>query len=544
MLNTRRQQILRLLLSAEGALAAAEIARLLECPIRAVRHDLETLAGWVTRYGAWLVGTAGVGYRLEGDRQRVREALDSLSRSKVPVYEYVLSPRERVRRFLLHLLGAEGITPLHLLAELTGVGKSTAHGDLPAVETWAGARGLALERSHAGVRLKGPESAWRQAMADLILELADEGQLAMLMDGHPEAESLQVLLQPMLPHLDWLAIGAVVKEARVPELGVYLGVMVSRLLSGHTVIFSPERLEQARERPEWRRAQALAAALENACQVRLPSTELAELATLLADAREGADGDATAPLSEDDLAVAKAVAGLVQSRLGVALTQDQEFVLGLALHLRRVRHRLGRALVTDHPLLDEVRVKFAAASRVAEEVTRVLEKDWHFEVSPAEAGYVAIHIAAALERAKLRHRGPRVLLVCGSGVGTAQLLVTRLQSTIPEVRVGRTTSAFGVRDALAAEQFDLVISTCQVGLAELPVVRVSPLLTDGDLVRIRRALDALNAHAARGRQAVLKELLTQDTIALDVEAQDWEAAVRAAGALLVRAGRVEERYIE
>jgi len=43
---------------------------------------------------------------------------------------------------------------------------------------------------------------------------------------------------------------------------------------------------------------------------------------------------------------------------------------------------------------------------------------------------------------------------------------------------------------------------------------------------------------------MLQDVLTEDVIALDVEAKDWEEAVRASGRLLVRKGVVEERYVE
>lgn len=42
----------------------------------------------------------------------------------------------------------------------------------------------------------------------------------------------------------------------------------------------------------------------------------------------------------------------------------------------------------------------------------------------------------------------------------------------------------------------------------------------------------------------IKELLTADRIAVDVQASDWEEAVRAVGRLLVDTGATEERYID
>ncbi|OTA40933.1 MAG: hypothetical protein A6D92_11705 [Symbiobacterium thermophilum] len=69
-----------------------------------------------------------------------------------------------------------------------------------------------------------------------------------------------------------------------------------------------------------------------------------------------------------------------------------------------------------------------------------------------EIGYLAIHIAAALEREKLRRRTvPRALIVCSSGVGTSALLVTRIRSLLPEIQPGRVVSAFRVREVLAED---------------------------------------------------------------------------------------------
>jgi len=543
MLNDRRQRVLRLLLSTREDVSAAEIGQTLACPARSIRYDLSAIGQWVERHGASMVGTAGIGYRLEGDLGRVREECDRLAQSEVPVYEYVLSPRERVRRMLLLLLGEERPRSLQSLADRLGVAKSTVHTDLDTLQGWVAARGLILERNHGGLRLLGAEVIRRQAMADLVAELADEGQLATLLDGAPEAHALLALLRPMLPEVDWVALGAVAREAGSPDLAVYLSVMVSRLATGHALSLTPDHIARVAATPEWQRARVVADRVEEACRIRIPPEEVANLAVVLEGARTGAE-DLTA-LPEASLGMARALAGLVQTHLGMPLAQDPEFVMGLALHLKPVQHRLQRGLAVENPLLDEVCAKYPMALRVAQDVAAVLEAAWHTLVPPAEVGYVAIHIAAAIERAKLREpRGLRALLVCGTGVGTAQLLATRLRGLVPEVQVGRVTSALRVRDVMAAEQFDVVITTVQLAPCPLPVVRVSPLLTEGDVGRLRRILNDMQNRSGRGRPPVLKDVLTRDRIALDCQAATWEEAVRRAGGLLTATGAVEERYVE
>src|SRR4051812_39823517 len=130
MLTDRRQRVLRLMLSVERPLTAAEIGRQVDCPAHSVRYDLEAIGQWVIRLGGQLISLAGVGYHLEGDLDRLRWALDQFTQTSV--HEYVLSPRERVRRVLLHLLADSDHHPLQTFADQLRVGKSTVHADLAA----------------------------------------------------------------------------------------------------------------------------------------------------------------------------------------------------------------------------------------------------------------------------------------------------------------------------------------------------------------------------------------------------------------------------
>nr|WP_280953680.1 PTS sugar transporter subunit IIA [Symbiobacterium terraclitae] len=537
--------MLRLLLAASGPLPATEIGRLLGYPARSVRYDLEALSDWVAAHGVQLVSTAGVGYQLEGETGRLREYLDRFVAAEAPPGEYIPSPRERVRRLLLMLLSDEAPRRLGDLADRLGVGKSTVHADLAAAESWASRRGLALVRGHAGICLQGTEGHWRQAIADLVGELADEAQLALLLEDHPDSEPLQALLRPLLPHVAWGPLGDLMREFGAPELSVHVAVMISRLYAGHTLSFSPGHISRGASSPCARQAQAICQALQERFAIRIPHTELAALALQLEAARAVEAVPETGIATREDLELAEQMAILVETRLGIALRQDREFLMGLALHLGPIALRLRRGEVVENPLLDEVRAKYPAACLAAQDVGRALSAIWGLKVPDPEVGYLAIHIAAAMEREKLRRRPPpRALLVCSSGVGTSSLLLTRLRSLLPEIQPGRVVSAFRMREVLAEDPHDLVIATCQVPPCGLPVVRVSPLLGEDDVVRVRRTAQTLQSEAWRGRQPVLRDLLTAETVALDVEAQTWEEAIRAGGALLVNAGLAEPRYVE
>lgn len=544
MLNDRRQRLLHLLLMASGPLSAAELGRLLGYPARSVRYDLEAIADWVKGYDARLVARAGVGYYLEGDLQKVREALSRLPLADTPPYEYVLTPRERVRRILLLLLGPGGPHRLRDLAARLGVGRSTVYTDLAGVEAWLRKRGLELVRA-PGIRVEGSETAWRRAMTDLVMEELDEGQLAMLLEGRPEAAALQSLLRPLLPQVDWPALGAVLRDAGPPELVVYLTVMLSRVAAGHTLPPDPQLVERVRGTWSWQRAHLVCSELEKRFGLPLSATERAQVAVMVQATHRAPVPATEADLSDSERRLVRRLASLVQTRTGVPVTQDPDFLLNLALHLRPIRQLLGLSQRPVNPFLDEIRSSYAPAYRVAEEMARILEVEWGLPIPVEEVGFLALHVAAAIERARLQQRTlPRAVVVCGAGLGTSQLLLARLRAAFPGLMVNRVVSALQLGQVLAEEPCDLVITTCRLLPCDLPVVQVSPFLTEDDIARIRRTLAQLSASRSRGQAPALLDLLTPATVAVDAVARTWEEAVAAAGSLLVKAGLAEGRYVE
>ncbi len=544
MLNQRRLRLLQLLLAAERPLSAAEIGRLLGCPKHSVRYDMEALAGWVTRYGCSVSATPGAGYALTGDREAVRRAVEELVTAERVPYEYALSPKERVRRILLELFRENANCTMRELADALCVSRSTVHTDLDAVADWAEKRGLQLHRNQSGLRLTGPEMNFRLAMVDLIADLVDEGRIPMLLEDVEETDALRALLQPLVPAEFWFDVGEIVRSHQVPELAPQLAVMVSRLSAGHTLtedeLSGPPLSEALMEK-----ARTLARAFEERFGLQVPPAEVMGIGRLMQSFLVPRDASGSLDIAEESYALARCLTMMIQARLGVSLIDDAEFVRGLAMHLQPVRYRLRWGLAQDNPLLAEIKEQYPVAYRAADDVAKVLNATWNVEIPESEIGYIAIHIAAALERARSNAAQPlRALLVCGVGVGSSRLLKTRLSTGFPGLEIGQVTSSYHFRDIIRREQFDLVISTCALPESHLPVVQVSPLLNDQDQERLRQVIEEIRQSLFRSRNPVLFEVLPLHRIALDVEARDWREAIRKAGELLVRDGCVTERYVD
>ena len=169
---------------------------------------------------------------------------------------------------------------------------------------------------------------------------------------------------------------------------------------------------------------------------------------------------------------------------------------------------------------------------------------------------------------------------CGTGIGTAKLLSSRLQLVF-DVNIVDTVAYHQVKDILKEKNVDLIVSTVPIQYEGIKTIEVNPLLTEKDIELLKNLvikpkvqhtviddlIKIIEKHCVIGNrkklmedlskflniasyentrgvvQPVLKDILTENTIKLNVEAKDWEEAVRIGGELLEKSGAIEPRYI-
>jgi mannitol/fructose-specific phosphotransferase system IIA component (Ntr-type) len=224
----------------------------------------------------------------------------------------------------------------------------------------------------------------------------------------------------------------------------------------------------------------------------------------------------------------------------------------LSYHVEVALSRLRNHQPIRNPLLAAIQEQYPQIYRIAARCSEVLSRQTGEAVPDEEIGYLAMHLGAAMERLRpflgLRRR---LWIICSEGVATAWMLVSRLRAELADIEVVEVTSAVEVgRQPPRPDEVDLILSTIPVSLPGFSVLLVSPLLTAGDLARIREALGvgqnraAPAAHPAQDDRILsLTDLVPRTHIRLKVNAHDWEEVVDKAGAPLLAEGAIEARYV-
>lgn len=174
---------------------------------------------------------------------------------------------------------------------------------------------------------------------------------------------------------------------------------------------------------------------------------------------------------------------------GLDFSNDVDFKIGLALHVKPLLYRMKYGLSHPNPLLNQVKSQLSEAYELALLAKKVLETNCSGKVSDDEVGYLAVHFSLGLSnmRNKSDEKDLKLVLVCSTGRGTSQLLKYNLQKaynlTNDQVRLA---SIFELDD-LNIDEFNYILTTIDLPKQySVPVLKISPNMGVKDLKNFKK----------------------------------------------------------
>lgn len=503
--TAREARLVEALLRHPEGITVAGLAETLNVSARTIHRDLRPgrpAEGFIESHGLVLHRQAGRGLSVEGEPEAVERAIRDLEDAAL----LEVSPERRRVEVLRRLLGARGPVKLRALASGLKVAVGTVSRDLDEAEAWLSDFRLTLVRRRGyGVEISGPEAERRRAMSRLVFENL---QGSDLLPGSPDAPSSAVSRR-LLGFVDSERLRTVealtrrevellpypIADEAFVALVVHVALAAERVLAGGRIELPEDVSRRLKQTEEYDRALSLARGISQALGVEVPEAEVAYITLHLRGTKLRQDSSLEQYFATSDLEIASRVRDLirtVEERTGVVLVGDGSLYSGLLAHLERAMHRLREGMRISNPLLDDVKRDYPALFALVEEALGKVFADER--IPEEEVGFVAMHFGAALDRGQGDF--PRsVLVICSSGIATTKVLAARLEAAFPRIRRVRNASLFELPD-LEPEEFDLVVSTVPLPLAEDAYVQVRPFMGPEEVERIRSHL--LEKNLTRG----------------------------------------------
>ena len=491
MFTFREKQILNELYNLKKCEKISNLARKCDVTPRTIINDIDNIKSKLRNSKIKLITKPGVGvwiYIPEENRSDFEKAINISIRSSKPIL-----PEERVIWIIKKLLDTNELITFDEIAEELYVSKSTVVKDFDKVEMFLDKYGSTLyKKQKHGTKVIADEKTIRIIKADILKkavskhgDIIDE-ELRNVFQGIDLNIIKQILIETE-EEFNYL-----LSDISFRGLLIHIAISLKRIFQGNIIQMNDEDLQVLMAKYEWKIARAISSKVNNNFKIEMGNSEIGYITIHLAGAKMQNDIEAEKLnldyLSRLDCSLYQNLMTAIQEvskETGFDFTNDRKLFTALFLHMRQAINRAKYNISMSNPFLNEVKKEYGYAYIIAVFVCRKLDCMYGINVSDDEIGYVALHFATSIERFKFNKK-VKAILICATGMGTSQLLFTKLNKEFPDIDVVDILSSIKAEKSIDKLSADIILSTVPFKSNTVPVIYVSPLLTEGDVENIKK----------------------------------------------------------
>ena len=279
-----------------------------------------------------------------------------------------------------------------------------------------------------------------------------------------------------------------------------------------------------------------------------------------------------------------------ESLSGVHYKNTEEIFIQLYSHFRPAYYRLLFKLPIFNPVCDKVKEEYPELYQLVEQTMKPFNIIFGEEIPAGEIAYLTMHFSTIYSGKKGINieKQKTALVVCSNGIGSSAILYNELASMFPELHFLSPIDSSKLSDF--SEKVDIIFATNyleNIPNINIPIIHVSPVMSIAERYQVMRevymqlgsgflkktnvdvVMDIISKHAdIQNRDALYNELINyfseidnisnkdkenelhlldmvrENIIRLNIEAENWEEAVRLSYEPLLDGGFITQKYID
>ncbi|RAL26414.1 BglG family transcription antiterminator [Thermoflavimicrobium daqui] len=547
-LTTRQHEILKYLFLHAGFSTTEELALQFQVSRRTIRYDLNYIEAFLKELEISLERKPKMGIRLflnEYQRKLLEQTLQQTDFYMLPNFKLYLV-------IGLQLL-LDNSTTLERLADLFKISKSKAFSLLEEVEKQFQEHGVQIQKEpFKGIFLIGHELDIRYLFQALYEHAIQIDLTKRFLETQWLSQDMESRIDHFIHDLERI-FHVHYSERAKEELKAIIFFQIRRIHLHQEVTYSFQERQEVKRMPVY---QEVAAAFNRNFQLPISDHEMAYILHQLKGSKV-----ASVPLEKDGYyrdmesdALAQRIIEKAENMLGLSFQDDIELLHNLSVHLQVALYRIRQGLQIENPLTEQVKYKYRFIYETARKILMPMESELGLQFPEEEIAFIAMYLGGAFERQSWNQKGllPTAYVVCGSGLATSSLLITRLKLLLPELTVKGPIDMDHAK-TLTSDKANFIISTVPVDNQWIPVVKVHPLLEDQDIQQIRQLIFREANQKQWGRLKELNENLhsirlgdffSSTHIQLQKEVNDWRKAITFASQPLLNESYITTEYVK
>jgi mannitol operon transcriptional antiterminator len=510
--TTRQREILKLLLDANKPLGSVELAKMLHITPRQVNYSMKGVKVWLKQHGQDLQVMPGAGFAVNLTISQTQALFQKINVNTD--VQIVLSVSQRQQLLALFLLTQAEPVILAQLEQIVQVSRMTVLKDLDEIEKWLESQEVRLIRKpHFGILVNGLEHNCQQAMAKLlwgetpfsvdpitfithsdglIFDLQNDASLSPLVERISEyIASLHLRRTIGLVAKAEEELGGRFTDDAVLHLALIFAIRASRVKGGNHLVVNEQLLDSLKETKMWPVATYVANRLGRENNSSWKPADVAGVAMEMMSAPRNDAFPGELERESDFSALCERLLQHISEMYGISkMKHDHTLRHGLMNNIvpacYRQRYNLWFPTALNNAGLPET---YQKENSVAKEIAVLVHEFTGVDLPQSEVNNLVVLLRAAFIRNRA-YRFDRVIVICPSGMATAQLLVARLHARFPNLSNLEVISLRDLTPTLISSA-DLILTTVPLPRQYAnneKVIQVHPLLMPKDIETITHFL--------------------------------------------------------
>jgi mannitol operon transcriptional antiterminator len=591
-LSKRSVKILIMLRNTDNFLNIRKLAEDFSVSVRTIQKSLDEIDYFMS-YSSFppLIRVRNSGIKLGFTKNEIFR-LDQLI-SNLTTYQMLLNNNERPEALLRILSVQKGYIKIQELSDLLNVSKSTVINDLNVIRQQIVENGIQIvSNSRYGIKLQGNEGIIRNYLLSILTNRKDVDVIYDLEKYKLECFSNKYFMTRKIIDIEFIynlinspeiKIDKKLSDKSFFDFVSSVELCLARIEIKKYITMDKLKLESLYGLQEFKEMCILARKLENHFGVHFPNEEIGYLTIQLLGSKHI---QAETLLDVVNYAEIQIIVCDLINRVGQELRKDfsknMRLYNDLIYHIQPAIYRMRNHITQTNPLIEDIKLNYSDIFKSVKKNITEIRYFEELELSEHEIGFITIHFASAsIKDNSIRYKRPQVLIVCNSGIGTSNLLSTKLID-IYEMKIIGVVALHEMQRILETKPVDYIVTTIDLGNQNIETIKVNPLINEkdikildkffdhkhDDLIDLKKLVEIIERHCVikdknslisdldneftliknenyeRTNLPMLCDVITREMIELDFNASDWEVAVRKAGELLELGNCIDKIYID
>lgn len=508
-----------------------ELSKIAEVSVRTVSNDISVINQEIQASGHQ-IETGGSGHFIPEEQLSWFYGLLDEPGNDTDA-EFPDTPSRRMYYILFQFLFLDDYVTMEQLADAMFFSKTTISYDIRNIEQFLESVKVSLKITPKGMILDGTEEEKRELLENIFLSAYKQNSFQYV---RGLLSCMGILDQDKYLHLYQMLVDAFTEQGMaLTDRGIQIFTLMNavdffRIAQGYTVGKQEDVQELSLDYSR----------MEELYDIGLTEDERRYISVLLSRRRVTHCGVIHAG-DEVIQEIINEFYDLLEKQYGIDVGMLSSGREGLTSHLSAMIQRAQNSIIGDKEVTERIRKKYPYAFECSTAILPVIRKHLGLVISEEEVAYIAVYIAMIMDAAS---RKQDVIILCGSGMGLAQLIRRRVENNFgTKLNVAGTYSVYQLNQALRQNpDTKLIITTVPVPRScTVPSVLVSPLFEKEDIDKLSQYLNTRrNADHAGEQGKSVRDLFEEPLFEIRKGKQDREQLISEMAQKLQDEGVIED----